>query len=92
MKITRRPTERIWKAIQCLGETPAAKPEAEVPATELTPEVIEAAVPVEFSPNGGCTADWRAELTIAVLGGTGNASRGHQPRNSPFRRRQQTNP
>jgi hypothetical protein len=43
-------TERIWSAIQRLGETPAAKPEAEVPATELTPEVIEAAVPVEFQP------------------------------------------
>ncbi len=50
-KFTDRKTAatRIWKAIQGLGETPTAKSgAAEVPATEMTPEMIEAAIPAEF--------------------------------------------
>ncbi len=53
-KFTDRKTAatRIWKAIQGLGETPAAKSEAvEVPAPELTPQVIEAAIPASFQPD-----------------------------------------
>src|ERR1700730_8296339 len=54
-KFTDRKTAatRIWKEIQSLGETTAPTSEvapAEAPATELTPEVIEAAVPAEFQP------------------------------------------
>ena len=52
-KFTDRATAvtRIWKVIQSLGETTATKSEAaEVPAAELTPEVIEAAIPASFQP------------------------------------------
>jgi hypothetical protein len=52
-KFTDRKTAatRIWKATQSLGETAAATSEAvEVPATELTPEVIEAVIPASFRP------------------------------------------
>jgi hypothetical protein len=50
----RTASTRIWKAIQSLGETPAAKSEAvpaELPGTKLTPETIEAAVPASFQPD-----------------------------------------
>ena len=51
-KFTDRKTAatRIWNVIRSLGETPAAKPEGEVTATELAPEVVEAMVPAEFQP------------------------------------------
>lgn len=52
-KFTDRKTAatRIWRAIQGLGETPATKSEAvQVPATELTPEVVEEMVPADFQP------------------------------------------
>jgi hypothetical protein len=41
-------TERIWKVIQSLGETPATKSEAVEAPAELAPEAIKAAVPAEF--------------------------------------------
>ena len=59
-KFTDRATAvtRIWKAIQSLGETAATKSEAfEVPATELTREVIESAVPAEFQPEPEAAAE-----------------------------------
>lgn len=46
-------TERIWKAIQTLGEVAASKPEpapVEAYITELAPQTIEAAIPAEFQP------------------------------------------
>ena len=53
-KFTDRSTAagRIWKAIQNLGETPAKADAAaaEVPATRLSAEVIQAAIPVAFQP------------------------------------------
>ena len=54
-KFTDRATAvtRIWKAIQSLGETASPKHETlpdDAPATELTADAVEAAIPAEFQP------------------------------------------
>jgi hypothetical protein len=57
---------RIWKAVQSLGETPAPKLEAVVTATELTPEVVEAAIPAEFQPQPEAAAEPASEPELPI--------------------------